>query len=246
MRRLLPLHVAHREYQERLQESIIRLVEENPALRVDVEAYADAISLFWSMDLDRSAPILRRTYDRGGPVAIDPVVSAPDADWNWESSEGRWVFGLRFYELTSARGQELPLAVGMPTKPQQNDAITGYVCLYQYHQLTGRPIYAAYFDSAHDNTPMYNLIRSCSAIPYIDLRMGVPLGGDGRPKVIENTKDIGLGGIDATGTPHCAMSAMAWRGTSGGYQRFDCPAARRLRVHHAGTVPTAPYTYDRP
>ena len=373
-------------------------MEQNPTLRQDIWAFTDVIGLFWSMDLDRAAPILRRVYSKGGPLAIDPIVmlraiflmfflkiasfgdlverlaqsavlralvgcttppgrttfydflarlpgframarkqakrrlrkrkpkkkykkgekpplrrkkvmelleslrladmipeaeelvktmnllldkgfvsislergliggplglavagdsaslvqhaspygkrtqecdcppgtgtacphkrlySAPDADWNWESSEGRWVFGLRFYELTSARGDELPLAIGMPTKPQQNDAITGYVCLHQYHQLTGRPIYAAYLDSAHDNLPTYNLVRSIHAIPYIDLRMGVPLGDDGRPKVIANTKHIGLGGIDATGTPHCAMGAMVLRGTSKGYQRFDCPA----------------------
>lgn len=64
--------------------------------------------------------------------------SAPDADWNWESSKAEWVFGYRFYEFTAARGAELPLCIGMPTKPQQNDAITGYVCLLQYHRLTGR------------------------------------------------------------------------------------------------------------
>ena len=304
-RRLLPVHVTHRAYQQRLRESIVRLVGENPVLRTDVAEYADLLGLFYAMDLDRAAPILRANYARGGPVAIDPVVMlraillmfylqiqsfgklvrrlrgdallralvgcekpparttfydflarlpgframarrtvkrrvrkrrpkrkypkgqkaplrrkeamqflehlryaeliaeaeelvktmnllldngfvslsiergliggplgldaagdsssfelhaspygkrtaecdcplgtglhcphrrrywAANGDWNWESSQADWVFGYRFYEFTSARGEELPLCIGLPTKPQQNDAITGYVSLLQ-------------------------------------------------------------------------------------------------------------------
>jgi len=91
--------------------------------------------------------------------------SAPDTDWSWESQQADWVFGYRFYECTAARGEELPLCVGMPTKPWQNDAITGYVCLLQYHRLTGRPLYAVRFDSAHANEPTYRLVRSLRAHP---------------------------------------------------------------------------------
>ena len=36
-------------------------------------AFAEG-GLFYAMDLDRAAPILRANYDRGGPLAIDPVV----------------------------------------------------------------------------------------------------------------------------------------------------------------------------
>ena len=66
--------MTHRAYQARLRESIVRLVAENPALGKDVEAYTDVIGLFYAMDLDRAAPILRANYGRGGPMAIDPVV----------------------------------------------------------------------------------------------------------------------------------------------------------------------------
>ena len=106
--------------------------------------------------------------------------SAPEGDWNWESSQAAWVFGYRFYEFTAARGAELPLCIGMPTKPQQNDAITGYVCLLQYHQLIGRPLRMVLFDSAHDNEPTYRLVRDLSAIPVIDLNSGNTGSGDRR------------------------------------------------------------------
>ena len=134
------------------------------------------------------------------------------------------MFGYRFYEFTAARGEELPLCIGMPTKPQQDDAITGYVGLWQYHRLIGRPLNAALFDSAHDNEPTYRLVRSLHAIPFIDLNPGSTGGGDGRPKPIKKTEHIGLAGIDATGTPHCAAGPMRWRGHTDGYQRFVCPA----------------------
>lgn len=411
---MLPAHVSHRAYQERLRESIVQLVQENPALRKDVLAHAEVIGLFFGMNLDRAAPILRRTYTQGGPLAIDPIVMlraiflmlylgihsfgalvqrlagsallrllvgceappgrttfydflgrmpgfrvmarkeakrrrrkkhkprkkypkgqkpplrraeamqflehlryadmipeaeelvktmnllldrgfvsisiergliggplgldlsgdastfelhaspygrrtpacdcppgtgdaacphkrlypAPDANWVWESSEGRWIYGFHFYEFTSARGAELPVCIGMPTKPQQNDAITGYVCLWQYHQLIGRPIHSDRLDAAHDNDPTYNLHRDLHALAFIDLHMGVPLDDDGKPKVIDKTKHIGLRGIDATGTPHCAMGPMAWRGRAGGYQRFVCPAAHAgHECPHAATCP---------
>ena len=102
--------------------------------------------------------------------------SAPEADWNWESSQAAWVFGYRFYEFTAAHGEELPLCIGMSTKPQQNDAIAGYVSLLQYHRLTGRPLHEVLLDSAHDNEPTYRLVRSLSAIPVIDLNSGNPRG----------------------------------------------------------------------
>lgn len=413
---MLPEHEPHRVYQERIRQSIIALVEQNPAWREDIEAYADVIALFYGMDLDRAASILRRAYSQGGPLAFDPLVMlralflmffrkiasfgalvkelkgsslfrllvgceqpparttfydflarmpgframarkerkrqlrkkrkkrkpnkkypkgqkpplrharameflehlryadlipqaeelvktmnylldqgfvsisiargliggpqglavagdssslelhstpygrrtpecdcplgtgdskcphtrrypAPDADWNWESSEARWVFGYRFYELTSASGAELPLAIGLPSKPQQNDAITGYVVFHQYRQLTGRPIAKGLFDSAHDNEPTYRLIREAHAIPIIDLH-NVPRGEGGEPTVIKNTLHIGLAGIDATGTPHCAMGPMTWRGHTGGYQRFACPLPSGGRdCPHAATCP---------
>jgi len=71
---LLPVHVTHRAYQERQRESVVRLVAENPVLGKDIEAYADTIGLFYAMDPERAAPILRANYSRGGPLAIDPVV----------------------------------------------------------------------------------------------------------------------------------------------------------------------------
>ena len=399
-------------YQERLRETIVHLVQQNPALREDVEAYADLIALFYAMDLDRAAPILRANYARGGPLAIDPLVmlraillmfhekvpsfgklakelakstllralvgcerppgrttfydflarlpgframarkavkrrvrkrrpkrkypkgqkaplrrsdamqflehlryaelipeaeelvktmnllldkgfvslsiergliggplgleaagdsssfelhaspygkrteecdcplgtglhcphrrryAAPDADWNWESSQAAWVFGYRFYEFTAARGEELPLCIGLPTKPQQNDAITGYVCLLQYSRLIGRPLYAVLFDSAHDNEPTYRLVRSLHAIPVIDLNSGNTGDGDGQPKPIKKTGYIGIAGIDATGTPHCAAGLMRRHGHTGGYQRFVCPAPQNgLLCPHAATCP---------
>lgn len=109
----------------------------------------------------------------------------------------------------------------MPIRPQQHDCISGYIGLLQYHELTIRRVL---LDSAHDNIPTYDLVRSLGAVPFIDLRMGVPKGDDGLPKVIDSTKKIGRGGMDARGVPHCLMGAMAGRGESGGYQRFDCPA----------------------
>lgn len=89
------------------------------------------------------------------------------------------MFGYRFYEFTAARGEELPLCIGMPTKPLQNDAIAGHVCLLQYNRLTGRPLHAVRFDSAQDNEPTYRLVRSLHAIPFSDLNPGNTSGGDG-------------------------------------------------------------------
>ena len=408
----MPVHVTHRAYQERLRKSIVRLVEQNPALRQDIWAYTDLVALFYSMNLDRAAPILRRGYARGGPLAIDPVVmlralllmlykhmqsfgelvetlagsavlralvgcedppgrttfydflarfpgyramarravkrrvrkrrpkrkypkgqkaplrrteamqflehlrfaelipqaeelvrtmnllldkgfveisiergliesafgletagdstsfeihaspygkrteecdcppgtglgcphkrrhAAPDADWNWESHQADWVFGYRFYEFTAARGEELPLCIGMPTKPQQNDAISGYVILLQYSRLIGRPLRAVLFDSAHDNEPTYRLVRYLHAIPVIDLNAGNTGGADGQRTPIKNTAHLGLRGIDATGTPHCAAGPMRWRGHTHGYQRFVCPEPQNgLHCPHAATCP---------
>ena len=71
---MLPVHVTHREYQERLRASIVGLAEESPKLRKDVEGSADVIGLCYAMNLDRTAPILRANYARGGPLAIDPMV----------------------------------------------------------------------------------------------------------------------------------------------------------------------------
>ena len=409
---MLPVHVTHREYQDRLRASIVGLAAESPNLRKDVEASADVIGLCYAMDLDRAAPILRANYARGGPLAIDPAVmlrailimcyrmipgftalvdelkrssvlrvvigceeppgpstfydflgrlpgframarrtvkrrirkrrpkrkypkgkkpplrranamqflehlryaelipeaeelvktmnylldkgfvslslergligdplglaaagdsssvelhaspygkrtpecdcppatglscphrrrySAPDADWNWESSKAEWVFGYRFYEFTAARGEELPLCIGMPTKPQQNDAISGYVCLLQYHRLVGRPLRMVLFDSAHDNEPTYRLVRDLGAIPVIDLNSGNTGSGEDQPKPIKSTAQIGLGGIDARGTPHCAAGPMCWQGHTGGYQRFVCPAPHKgLHCPHAASCP---------
>lgn len=87
-----------------------------------------------------------------------------------------------------------------------------------------RKIHGVRLDAAHDNEPTYALVRSLGARPFIDLHMGVPLDQNGKPRVIKNTEHIGLGGVDATGTPHCLMGPMAWRSFSGGYERFACPA----------------------
>jgi hypothetical protein len=408
---LLPEHESHRVYQERLRESILQILDRNPDLRTDVWEYTEVISLCYAMDLDRAAPILRRTYARGGPLAIDPVVmlrallvmlylhiasfgelvsrlagstllraivgcehppgrttfydfiarlpgframarkdakrrlrkkrkprkkypkgqkapprrphimqflehlrhadlipqaeelvktlnllldhafvsisiergliggpqglvaagdsssfvlhsspygrrtpecdcplgtgdlhcphlrvyAAPAADWNWESSEGRWVYGYRFYELTSASGAELPLCIGLPSRPMQHDSITGYVVLHQYHQLIGRPLAAGILDSAHDNEPTYRLLREMSAVPFIDLNLG---GIADKATPIKKTEHLGLCGIDANGTPHCPMGAMLRRGHTRGYQRFVCPLRPNgLNCPHAASCP---------
>ena len=93
-------------------------------------------------------------------------------------------------------------------------------------------------DSAHDNEPTYRLVRSLSAIPVIDLNSGNTGAGDGQPKPIKNTGHIGLAGIDATGTPHCALGPMRWHGHTRSYLRYVCPASHEgLLCPHAATCP---------
>lgn len=145
--------------------------------------------------------------------------SAPEAVWGWTSHQGRWYYGYRFYELTSAKGAELPFYIEMP-KASRHDSVTGYLTLA--HFTAAHPLASARLDSAHDNPPTYSLIRAMGGIPFIDLNRGTVTDKEGNLKKIADEAH----GLSPKGEPVCDWGPMVYRGRSGRYQRFDCPTTR--------------------
>ncbi|MGC8489182.1 MAG: transposase [Clostridia bacterium] len=166
--------------------------------------------------------------------------SAPRAAWAWDSSKGRWYYGYRFYELTQAAGPELPLYVEIAHRPSRHDSVLGYLALSAYAQ-SGHRANKVLLDSAHDNAPTYALVRTAlGGIPFVDLNGHLPLDEQGLPKIVA---EVGRNQtpIDAYGRPQCDTGAMAYRGRSGDYHRYDCPALRADSDHPCVRKPKGCY-----
>ncbi len=69
-----------------------------------------------------------------------------------DSSEGRWYYGYRFYELTRAQGPELPLYIELAHRPSRHDSVLGYLALAAYAR-TGHTAEKVLLDSARGNAP---------------------------------------------------------------------------------------------
>ena len=156
--------------------------------------------------------------------------SAPRAAWARDSSEGCWYYGYRFYEMTQAEGPELPLYIELAHRPSRHDSVLGYLALAAYARM-GHKAQKVLLDSAHDNAPTYALVREAlGGIPFTDLNGKLPLDESGLPKIVA---EVGRNHtqIDAFGRPQCDVGAMAYRGRSAGYHRYDCPALRADADH---------------
>lgn len=121
--------------------------------------------------------------------------SDPDADYGWDSDLGQYYFGYTLYHLDYHNAD---LAVDLPlllrfTSAKRHDSVNVLFALDEFKRHEpGIHIQNLCLDSAHDNYPTYELLRSNHTRAFIDLNK--------RSKAPDPIEDITF---DKNGSPRC-------------------------------------------
>lgn len=139
----------------------------------------------------------------------------PDCDIGWDSSRELWYFGYDLYLLTDADSQ-LPL-FPLLNPASKHDSHAFPEAFFRFRSFAPHfKTSALLLDSAHDSMAMYNLCKSLSITPYIDLNLGHS----------KKTSDFHGVTIGPDGIPVCqAGLQMKSNGTDlmRQYAKFRCP-----------------------
>lgn len=121
--------------------------------------------------------------------------SDPDADWGWDSDLAAYYFGFTLYHLSCHNkelGVDLPLLIRF-TNTKRHDSVNLLLALddFKAHE-PDLPVTNLCLDSAHDNYPTYELLKSWDIRAFIDLNQ--------RRK---GRKPVGNITFDSKGRPIC-------------------------------------------